>query len=180
MTISLKISVREMFRCSLTLYAAQLVTLCVCVCVCVCVWVCVCVCVCINMPFFSVTVWKSTPLRTIRQVYLGEKHQRLHAWSQIYTQTLKGNNNNNNNERISRAPFHVKHAQLRWTGANTKHMHIRHSKQHVSKQSCWNIQRSIKKKEYPQNPNTVSTYTKITPTIQTNDDTHTCTHTHRG
>ena len=23
------------------------------------------------------------------------------------------NNNNNNNERISRAPFHVKHAQLR-------------------------------------------------------------------
>ena len=30
------------------------------------------------------------------------------------------NNDNNNNERISRAPFHVKHAQLRWTGANTK------------------------------------------------------------
>ena len=30
------------------------------------------------------------------------------------------NNNNNNNERISRAPFHVKHAQLHWTGANTK------------------------------------------------------------
>ena len=29
-------------------------------------------------------------------------------------------NNNNNNEHISRAPFHVKHAQLRWTGANTK------------------------------------------------------------
>ena len=28
--------------------------------------------------------------------------------------------NNNNNERISRAPFHVKHAQLRCTGANTK------------------------------------------------------------
>ena len=29
-------------------------------------------------------------------------------------------NNNNNNERISRAPFHVKHAQLRWAGANAK------------------------------------------------------------
>ena len=29
-------------------------------------------------------------------------------------------NNNNNTERISRAPFHMKHAQLRWTGANTK------------------------------------------------------------
>ena len=27
---------------------------------------------------------------------------------------------NNNNERISRVLFHVKHAQLRWTGANTK------------------------------------------------------------
>ena len=48
-------------------------------------------------------------------------------------------NNKNNNERISRAPFHVKHVQLCWTGANTKHLHIRHSKQ-VSKQSCWNIQ----------------------------------------
>ena len=30
------------------------------------------------------------------------------------------NNNNNNNERICRVPVHVKHAQLRWTGANTK------------------------------------------------------------
>ena len=30
------------------------------------------------------------------------------------------NNNNNNNKRISRAPFPVKHAQLRWTDANTK------------------------------------------------------------
>ena len=27
---------------------------------------------------------------------------------------------NNNNGRVSRAPFHVKHAQLLWTGANTK------------------------------------------------------------
>ena len=27
--------------------------------------------------------------------------------------TLNNNNNNNNNERISRAPFHVKHTQLR-------------------------------------------------------------------
>ena len=42
------------------------------------------------------------------------------------------------------------------------------------------------KKEYPENPYTVSTYTKLTPTIQTNDDrqtdkqtdTHTHTHTH--
>ena len=30
------------------------------------------------------------------------------------------NNNNNNNERISRAPFQVKHAELRRTGAKTK------------------------------------------------------------
>ena len=54
--------------------------------------------------------------------------------------------NNNNNEHISRAPFHVKHAQLHWTSANTKiHcMHIRHPKHHVSKQSCSNIQRSSK------------------------------------
>ena len=44
---------------------------------------------------------------------------------------LYNNNNNNNNVRISRALFHVKRAQLRWTGANTKiekYMHIRHSK----------------------------------------------------
>ena len=34
--------------------------------------------------------------------------------------TLNNNNNNNNKERISRAPFHVKHAQLRSTGTNTK------------------------------------------------------------
>ena len=50
------------------------------------------------------------------------------------------NNNNNNNERISRALFHAKQAQLRWTGANTK------------------IQ------------NTCIQDSKITPTIQTNDD----------
>ena len=33
---------------------------------------------------------------------------------------MEEENNNNNNERISRALFHVKHAQLRWTGADTK------------------------------------------------------------
>ena len=32
--------------------------------------------------------------------------------------------NNNNNERISRAPFQVKHAQLRWTGANIEIQNI--------------------------------------------------------
>ena len=32
--------------------------------------------------------------------------------------------NNNNNERISRAPFHVKHAPLHWTGTNTKIRHV--------------------------------------------------------
>ena len=32
------------------------------------------------------------------------------------------NNYNNNNKRIYRTPFHVKHAQLRWTGVNTKRM----------------------------------------------------------
>ena len=54
------------------------------------------------------------------------------------------NTYDDNNERISRAPFHVKHAQLRRTSANTKHMHIRHPKQHVSKQSCSSIQLSSK------------------------------------
>ena len=55
-------------------------------------------------------------------------------------------NNNNNSECISKAPFHVKHAQLCWTDANTKYMqlHIRHPKQHVSKQSWSNIQLSSK------------------------------------
>ena len=38
----------------------------------------------------------------------------------VAQQHNNNNNNNNNNERISRASFHVKHAQLRWTGANTK------------------------------------------------------------
>ena len=46
------------------------------------------------------------------------------------------NYNNNNNERISRAPFPVKHAQLRWTGVSTKIQNtcviIRHPKQQVS------------------------------------------------
>ena len=32
----------------------------------------------------------------------------------------KKKKNNNNNGRIFRTSFHVKHAQLRWTGANTK------------------------------------------------------------
>ena len=61
---------------------------------------------------------------------------------------IRQNNNNNNNERISRAPFHMEHALLRWTGANTKHMHIRHLKQQVSKQSCRNIQLSSKNKNH--------------------------------
>ena len=62
----------------------------------------------------------------------------------LLTLPIKDNNNdnNNNNERIYRVPFHVKHAWLRWTGANTKHMHIKHPKQQVSKQSCSNIQLS--------------------------------------
>ena len=54
------------------------------------------------------------------------------AHFQRYNNNNNNNNNNNSNnnnndnkkkkknERISRAPFHVKHAQLRWTGANTK------------------------------------------------------------
>ena len=36
-----------------------------------------------------------------------------------------------------------------------------------------------KKTEYTENPHTVSMYTKIIPTIQTNDDRHTHTHTHK-
>ena len=54
------------------------------------------------------------------------------------------NNNNNNNKCIPRVPFHVKHLQLRRTGAIIKHVHISHSKQHVSKQSCSNIPLSSK------------------------------------
>ena len=37
-----------------------------------------------------------------------------------FTKIQPYNNNNNNNECISRAPFNVKHAQLRCTGPNTK------------------------------------------------------------
>ena len=33
---------------------------------------------------------------------------------------VSSNNNNSNDEHISRMPFHVKHAQLCWTGVNTK------------------------------------------------------------
>ena len=42
---------------------------------------------------------------------IGKKHKSV---------CRRNNNNNNNNECISRAPFHVKHAHLHWTGANTK------------------------------------------------------------
>ena len=43
---------------------------------------------------------------------------------------------------ISTAPFHVKHAQLHWTSRNNKkkeHICISYPKQHVSRQSCSNI-----------------------------------------
>ena len=42
----------------------------------------------------------------------------------------------------------------------------------MSKLSCWKIQLSIKNITH-KNPSTVSTYTKTTPTIQTNDDRQT-------
>ena len=49
------------------------------------------------------------------------------------------NNNNNNNSCILRVPFHVKYAEQVQV-QNIKHMHIRHPKQQLSKQSCSNIQ----------------------------------------
>ena len=57
------------------------------------------------------------------------------------------NDNSNSNECISRTPFHVKHAHLCWTGANTKHMHITYKTlKTVGVQIImWNIQLSIKK-----------------------------------
>ena len=67
------------------------------------VCVCVCVCVCAHA-------------RTCVRVLWGL------GWCEWLTFNPQGHTvcNNNNNERISRAPFHGKHAQLRWTGANTK------------------------------------------------------------
>ena len=38
----------------------------------------------------------------------------------LFLLSVDNDNNNNNNERISRAPFHVKHAEFHWTGASTK------------------------------------------------------------
>ena len=38
----------------------------------------------------------------------------------VSKQANKNFRNNNNNDCVSRAPFHVKYAQLRWTQANTK------------------------------------------------------------
>ena len=70
----------------------------------------------------------------------------------------------------------MKHAQLRSKGANTKHLHKRHPKQQVSKQSCSNIQLSSKllnigkKKSTLKNPNAISMYTEVISTIQTNDE----------
>ena len=49
-----------------------------------------------------------------------------------------------------RVPFHVKHAQLSWTSANKKiikHVHIRHPKQRMSKQSCTNRTDGLKKQQ---------------------------------
>ena len=43
-----------------------------------------------------------------------------HFSDEVDSAELPSVNNNINNEHISRAHFHVKHAQLRWTGANTK------------------------------------------------------------
>ena len=84
--------------------------------------------------FHRVPLWKPLP-------YLGSKGQRNRN---RFVALIKYNNNSsNNNERIPRAPFHVKHAQdmlNRSKYNNTKHIHIRHSKQRVSKQSCRNIQ----------------------------------------
>ena len=64
------------------------------------------------------------------------------------TTNNNNNNNNDNNERISRAPSNVKHAQLRWRGANTKMQStcIQDTQNQVSKQSCSIIQLSSKKK----------------------------------
>ena len=46
--------------------------------------------------------------------------RQLRPLTATHNSNNNNNNNNNNNERISRALFHVKHAQLRWTGKNTK------------------------------------------------------------
>ena len=49
-----------------------------------------------------------------------ERGMRLSTFQYQHFKVTDNNNNNNNNEHISRALFHVKHAQLRWTSANTK------------------------------------------------------------
>ena len=43
---------------------------------------------------------------------------------------------NNNNEPISRAPFHGKHAELRWTGANTNIQNTCHKCMHLRVHEC--------------------------------------------
>ena len=75
---------------------------------------------------------------------LDQRDGRRAWYRKGYVQVSLFSSNDDSNEGISWAPFHVKHAQLRWTSANTKHMHIRHPKQPVSKQSCSNIQLSSK------------------------------------
>ena len=61
-----------------------------------------------SLPLVSVSKGCTSLLSVQSDVHMNQKRRE------------EFNNNNNNNERISRALFHVKQAQLRLTGANTK------------------------------------------------------------
>ena len=66
---------------------------------------------CVQLVFIKHFYSKS--LCSIRITHMG-------SWKSSVGYNNGNNNDNNNNERICRVPVHVKHAQLRWTGANTK------------------------------------------------------------
>ena len=69
----------------------------------------------LTTPVEEGSFWRQTMETSVTAVIEGnETGLTLTSWCQWWIL------NNNNNERISRALFHVKHAQLRWTGANTK------------------------------------------------------------
>ena len=60
----------------------------------------------------SVKVPSSAPVN-LEYHLLNTSRIVVSLWHLFNNKSNNNNNNNNNNERISRAPFHVKHAQLR-------------------------------------------------------------------
>ena len=63
--------------------------------------------------------------KTVTYAKISPKSGEPQRYSWGTEKKKKNVQDNDNYKCISRAPFHVKHAQLRWTGANTKRMHTR-------------------------------------------------------